>query len=101
MLIEMHNDNIHIDKIESIYLKDKEGNMIELFKGKNFNYDYSCDSHGNRKLNIRCDMSDRSTCTITSTLPRLEGWSVPNNTFDRAYSHAEGYACSAYPDDLK
>ena len=45
MLVDMNLKNIHIDKIESIYLKDSEGNMTELFKGKNFNYDYSCNSH--------------------------------------------------------
>ena len=58
-------------------------------------------------LNIRCDMSDKSVYTITSatiTTPMPanleEGWSIPNNTFDRAYSHAhscitEGYSCHA------
>ena len=101
MFVDMNLKNIHIDKIESIYLKDAEGNMTELFKGKNFNYDYSCDSQGKRKLNIYCDMSDRSTYTTITTAtptPHLEGWGIPNNTFDRAYSHAEGLAtkCEGY-----
>lgn len=97
MFVDMNLKNIHIDKIESIYLKDKEGNMVELFKGKNFSYDYSCNSQGKRKLSINCDMSDRSTCTMTITPDslHLEGWAVPNNTFDRAYSHAEGHASFA------
>ena len=97
MFVDMNLKNIHIDKIESIYLKDSEGNMVELFKGKNFNYDYSCNSQGQRKLSINCDMSDRSTCTTTiiTTTPEKEGWGIPNNTFDRAYIHAEGYNCSA------
>lgn len=64
MLIEIYNDNIHIDKIESIYLKDSEGNMVELFKGKDFNYDYSCSSYGNKKLNINCDLSDKSDLLV-------------------------------------
>ena len=101
MIVDMNLKNIHIDKIESIYLKDSEGNMVELFKGKNFSYDYSCNSQGKRKLSINCDMSDRSTyTTITATIPtpHLEGWGIPNNTFDREYSHAEGLAtkCEGY-----
>ena len=80
----MNLKNIYIDKIETIYLKDSEGNMVELFKGKNFNYNYSCDSYGNRKLKIDCDLSDKSDLLL-----RLQ-----NNIFIRKMEHncsAAGY----------
>lgn len=64
MISKIGNGDIKIDEITAIYLKDKEGNMVELFKGKDFNYDYKCNSYGERKLNINCDLSDKSDLLV-------------------------------------
>lgn len=97
MLVDMNNlQNIHIDKIESIYLKDAEGNIAELDK-RLFTYDYCCNGYGKKELKIECHLS-KPTITITTHNETPQGWSIPNNTFDRAYSHAEGLAtkCEGY-----
>ena len=93
----INKENINIDEIISIYLKDKDGNMVEIFE-KYFNYDYMYNSSGNKKLNICCDLSDKnkvkSSSTITVSDPGLgfarvnEGWTIPNNAFNRDYIYA-------------
>ena len=96
MNTRINKENINIDEITSIYLKDKNGNMIEIFE-KDFNYDYTYNSCGNKKLNIHCDLSDKSKTQYGTTISTIvdpglvkvnEEWSIPNNTFNRDYIYA-------------
>ena len=95
MISKVGNGDIRIDEITAIYLKDKDGNMVELDK-ELFTYDYCCNGFGKKELKIECHLGKPTITITTSTTPN--GWVIPNNTFDRAYSYAEGLAtkCEGY-----
>ena len=100
MISKVGNGDIRIDEITAIFLKDKDGNIVELDKGL-FTYDYCCNGFGKKELKINCHLS-KPTITITTNLEEQpRGWSIPNNTFDRAYSHSEGYSSSCTGYDSK
>ena len=82
MISKVGNGDIKIDEITALYLKDKDGNMVELDKGL-FTYDYCCNGFGKKELKIECHLS---TPTITATT---------NNTFDRAHDCIEEYTLLA------
>ena len=92
MISKVGNGDIKIDEITALYLKDKDGNMVELDKGL-FTYDYCCNGFGKKELKIECHFN-KPTITITTNNELPQGWSISNNTFDRAYSHAEGHSSS-------
>ena len=81
MISKVGNGDIKIDEITALYLKDKEGNMVELFKGNDFNYDYKCNSYGKRKLNINCDLSGKGDLLlrIQNNIPiYIKRWGITN-----------------------
>ena len=92
MISKVGNGDIKIDEITALYLKDKEGNIVELDKGL-FTYDYCCNGYGKKELYIECDLN-KPTITITTNNEISGGCSIPNNTFDREYNHAKGYSSS-------
>lgn len=47
MISKVGNGDIKIDEITALYLKDKDGNMVELDKGL-FTYDYCCNGFGKK-----------------------------------------------------
>ena len=78
MISKVGNGDIKIDAITAIFLKDKDGNIVELDKGL-FTYDYCCNSFGKKELKINCHLNKPTITITTSTTPNE--WVIPNNTY--------------------